>query len=109
MRVLQRRARRGADVLEDHAVDEAFVFFQIHQAIAIDPEDFADMGFREVGHRDFMKRTFDDDLVGADAVHLVVNAIAALLQVPLDLQGGKLVGYHAHAPAPRWVSPLRSR
>ncbi len=43
--------------------------------------------------------TLEDDLVGADAVHLVVDAVAALLQFALDLQGGELVGHHADAPA----------
>ena len=41
----------------------------------------------------------DDDLVGADAGHLVVDAVAALVQVPLDLQGGELVGDDADPPA----------
>ena len=48
---------------------------------------------------DFVERAFDDDFVGADAVHLVVDAVAALVEVALDLQGGKLVGHDAHAPA----------
>jgi hypothetical protein len=37
--------------------------------------------------------------VGADAVHLVVDAFAALVQVALDLQGGELVRYDADPPA----------
>ena len=43
-------------------------------------------------------RRFDDDLVGADAAHHVVDALAALVQFAFDLQGGKLVGHHADAP-----------
>ena len=49
--------------------------------------------------RDFVERALDDDFVGADAVHLVVDAVAALVEVALDLQGGELVGHHADAPA----------
>ena len=41
----------------------------------------------------------DDHLVGADAAHHVVDALAALVQVAFDFQGGKLVGHHADAPA----------
>ena len=41
----------------------------------------------------------DDDLVGADAAHHVVDAFAALVQLAFDFQGGELVGHHAHAPA----------
>ena len=47
----------------------------------------------------FVERALDDDLVGADAVHLVVDALAALVQLAFDLQGGELVGHDAHAPA----------
>ena len=50
VRVLQRGAGGGADVLEDHAVDQARVFLQIDEAIAVDPEDFADVLLGEVGH-----------------------------------------------------------
>ena len=49
--------------------------------------------------RDFVEGALDDDLVGADAVHLVVDAVAALVEVALDLQGGELVGHDADAPA----------
>src|SRR5262249_29737185 len=42
---------------------------------------------------------FEDDLVGTDAVHLVVDALAALVQVAFDLQGGKFVRHDADAPA----------
>ena len=53
----------------------------------------------EVGHRDFVERALDDDFVGADAVHLVVDAFAALVEVPLDLQGREAVRHDADAPA----------
>src|SRR5439155_15719644 len=63
------------------------------------PEDLADVVLAEVGDADLVEGALDDDLVGADAVHLVVDALAALLQVALDLQGGELVGHDADAPA----------
>ena len=37
--------------------------------------------------------------MGADAVHLVVDAVAALVEVAFDLQRGKLVRHDADAPA----------
>ena len=43
-------------------------------------------------------RRLDDDLVGADAAHHVVDAFAALVQLAFDFQGGKLVGHHADSP-----------
>ena len=99
VRVLQRRPGGAADVLEEHAVDQPRVLFQIDQAVAVDPQDLADVLLAEVGHRDFVVRALDDDLVGADAVHLVVDAIAALVEVALDLERGELVGHDADAPA----------
>ena len=89
----------GADVLEEHAVNEARVLFQVHQPVAIDPEHLADVFFREVGQGQLVKRAFDNDLVGPDAVHLVVNAFAALVEIALDLQSGELVGHDPDAPA----------
>ena len=38
VRMFERRAGRSADVLEDHAVHQARIFFQIDKPIAIDPE-----------------------------------------------------------------------
>ena len=35
---------------------------------------------------------------GADAAHHVVDAVAALVQLALDLQGGELVGHDADPP-----------
>ena len=58
----------------------------------------------KVGHADVMDGALDDDLVGADAVHHVVDAVAALVQVPLDLERGELVGDDADSPA-RAVRP----
>src|SRR5260370_9682724 len=46
-----------------------------------------------------MERTFDDDFMGADAVHLVIDAVAALVEIPFHLESGEFVGYHADAPA----------
>src|SRR5437773_1984685 len=37
--------------------------------------------------------------MGADAVHLVINAVAALVEIPFHLESGEFVGYHADAPA----------
>src|ERR1700733_8799744 len=36
--------------------------------------------------------------MGAGAVHLVVDAVAALVEVAFDLERGELVGHHAHPP-----------
>ena len=105
MRVLEAGPAGGADVLEEHAVDEPGVLLEVDQPIAIDPEDLADvvLGSR-VGHADVMRGALDDDLVGADAGHHVVDAVAPLVEVPFDLQGGEPVGDDADPPA-RAVGP----
>jgi len=45
-----------------------------------------------------MVRSLDDDFVGADAVHLVVHALALAVQFAFDAQHGEFVGDYAHAP-----------
>src|SRR5207247_5623141 len=97
--VLDRRPRQRAHVLEEHAVDEAGILLEVYEAVAVDPEDLADVLLGEVGEVRLVEGALDDDLVGTDAVHLVVDALAALVQVALDLQGGELVGHDADAPA----------
>ena len=52
-----------------------------------------------VGHALVMLGALDDDLVGADAGHHVVDAVAALVEAALDLQGGEPVGDDADPPA----------
>ena len=46
-----------------------------------------------------MVRAFDDHLVGADALHHVVDAVAALVQVSFNLEGRETVGNDANPPA----------
>ncbi len=46
-----------------------------------------------------MLRSLNDDLVRADAMHLVVQAFALAVQRAFDPQGGKLVRHHTQRPA----------
>src|SRR5215471_12740433 len=46
-----------------------------------------------------MVGSFDDDFVGADAVHLVVHALALAIEVALNAEDGELIGHDANAPA----------
>ena len=94
----------GSDVLEQHAVDQPVVLLEVDQAIAVGPEDLADVLLGQGGHALVMLGALDDDLVGADAGHHVVDAVAPLVEAPLDLQRGEAVGHHADPPA-RSVGP----
>ena len=58
----------------------------------------------ERGHAGVVLRALDDHLVGADAGHHVVDAVAPLVQVALDLQRGEPVGDDPDPPA-RPVGP----
>src|SRR5205823_5139470 len=77
---------------------------EVDQAVAVDPEDLADVVLGERGHADMVPRALDDDLVRPDAGHLVVDPLAALVEVPLDLQRRELVGDDADPPT-RAVGP----
>src|ERR1051326_6415492 len=46
-----------------------------------------------------MVRGFDNDLVRADAIHLVVETFALSVERPLDSQGRKFVGHDTERPA----------
>ena len=104
MRVLEAGPARGADVLEEHAVDQPVVLLEVDEPIAVSPEDLADIVLAQGGHALVMVGALDDDLVGADAGHHVVDAVAALVEAALDLQGGEPVGDDADPPA-RPVGP----
>ncbi len=53
--VRPRLAPRGrTPVFEEHAVDESGILLEVHQAIAIDPEDLANVLFGEFGDTDVM-------------------------------------------------------
>ncbi len=111
MGVLQARAGGRADVLEEHAVNESRVAFEVDQPVAIDPEDFADVVFGKLGHADLVLRALDDDLMRADAGHLVVDPLAALVELAFDLEGGEPVGDDPDAASRgRWdACPDRDR
>ena len=46
-----------------------------------------------------MVRSFNDDLVGADTVHLVEHAFGLTAQIPFDAKSGEFIGNYAHRPA----------
>ncbi len=86
-------------VLEDEDIAEALVAAQVEQAGPPGAEDVGDFGRGEVGQGAVVVGGFDDDLVGADAVHGVVEPHPPLVQLPLDAQRRVLVGDDPHPPA----------
>ena len=99
VRMFQRRARRFAVVLEKQDVAEAAVLLQIVDALLERPEHLFDLLLRHLAQGLVVVRPLDDHLVGADAVHLVVHALALAVQLAFDAQRRELVGHHAHPPS----------
>src|ERR1035437_2845559 len=98
MGMLERRARGVAIVLEEDDVAEATVLLEIVDAILERPEDLFDELVGHVAEGRAVVRPFDDDLVGADAVHLVVHALAPAVQLAFDTEDGEFIGHDAHTP-----------
>src|SRR5208337_1580413 len=99
MPVLKRGASQRPVVLEDEDVLEAPVLFQIDNAVAKRPQNVFDSLLRKGRQGGIVLRPLDDDLVRADAVHLVEHAFGLTVQASLDPQRRKLVRYNAYAPA----------
>ena len=98
-------------VLEDQDVLEAPVLLQVDDAVAKCPEHVFDSLLGKSRQSGIVLGRLDDDLVRADAVHLVEHAFGLATQASLDAKRGKLVRDHAHRPASasRWMRRLGDR
>jgi len=85
-------------VLEDEDRLEPAVLRQVDETLPVGPENVLEPLLGQVEQVDVVTLRLDDDLVGPDAVHPVVDPVRGLPQLPLDLQRGKLVGDHAQGP-----------
>src|SRR5512134_2055557 len=99
MRMVQGRARGPALVFEHQHVPEAAVALKIQDAVSVGPEHFFNLAFGKVLEAEPMLRTLDDDLMGPDAVHPVVDAATLPLETAFDMQYRKLAGNDTHPPA----------
>src|SRR5262245_47541562 len=98
MGVLQRLPCRLAVIFEKQHVLEAYVAPQVVYAVPISPEQVLDALVGHRGERLSMLRCFDDDLVSADAIHLVVHAFRLAADRTFDTQDRKLIGYDPKSP-----------
>src|SRR5450759_4897107 len=85
-------------VLEEDDVAETVVLLQIDDALLEGPEDLFDEFLGHVAKGLAVVGPFDDDLMGADAVHLVVHALALAVQLAFDAEDGEFIGHDAHPP-----------
>jgi len=111
MAVLQGGPRRGALILKNQNVAKPKIFLEVQNPVAIGPQDILQPLGGEVGKTLFVVRGFDDDFVGADAVHAVIETEPFAAHVALHMQGGKFIGHHSHGPIGtvgiRGVRPVR--
>ena len=99
MRMADGRARLFAKILEDQNVPEPRVAQQIGHAHLVRLDHPRDAFHRLLLELQARVRRLDDDLVRADAVHLVVDPLPFLVEFALDAQGRELVRHHPHLPA----------
>ena len=97
--VLEGSTRALAMVLEDEHVAEAGVAGEVVDTIAHGEEQIGDANVRHAGEGVGVLGTFDDDLVGSDAVHVVVEAFRPAVDFTFDAEGWELVGNGAKSPA----------
>src|SRR5215469_3368696 len=86
-------------ILENQNVFESPVFLQVENAVAEGPQHVFDALRRHGRKRRCVIWRLDDDLVGADAVHLVEEPFGLAVQITFDPQRRELVGDHSHSPS----------
>jgi hypothetical protein len=100
MAVREGRAGGRPMVLEDDDGFEALIVHQVDGPLPVCPEHIGHPHLRQVEEIDVVALRLDHHLVSPDAVHLVVDPIPRLPEIPLDPKGRKLVGNHAECPSP---------
>jgi hypothetical protein len=101
VRMGDRGAGQVALVLEDQDILEAVIAGQVGHARPIGVHDRGDVPLGQVGQLHIVVGRLGDDLMRADAGHLVEHADPFPRQLPLDAQHGIFVRQHAHLPAGR--------
>src|SRR5919108_1667913 len=101
MGMFERSSSSFTVVLKYEDVFKTLVFLQINHAIAKCPDHIFHALDGHVSESLVVLGSFYDDLVSADAVHLVEHALGLAIKVALDAECRELVGNHAHAPTGR--------
>src|SRR5262245_10973069 len=98
MRVFQTGAGCFAVILENQNVPKAPVSLKIVDTISKCPPDLLNLLFVHLRQREIMFGRFDDDLMRADSVHLVVDAVTLAAQIAFDSKNGELIRNHTNRP-----------
>ena len=101
VRMLEARTGLRTVILEDDHRAEALIALQVDDPIPTRAYDVLDRAGRQGREVAVVIRRLDEQLVGPDAVHEVVEALAAAFEVPFDAQRRELVRNDAYTPARR--------
>src|SRR5215471_15709986 len=98
MRVLERRPGGFSVVLENQDVLKSPVLLQIENAVPKRPQHIFNTLWRQSREARVVIWRLDDDLVCADAIHLVEHALSLAVQRAFNAKRGKLVGHNSYRP-----------
>ena len=98
VRMLEGGSRSDPVIFEDQEVSKAPVADEIKDAFPVSPEDIFHRLGRERGKGFIVRGGFNHHLMGSDAVHPVVDSFPLSIEVPLDPEGGELIGNDPEGP-----------
>jgi hypothetical protein len=101
MGVFQGGACSHAVVLKDQDIAEPWVTLEINHPFAIGPKHVLHCFGRKGRQRLLMERGFNQNLVGSDPVHFIVDAFSLTIQFSFNSKGREFVRDNPEAPSRR--------
>ena len=98
VRVLKGGASSLAVVFENQDVFETTVLLEVQDAAAECPEHVFNALGRKSGQAGIVVGSFNDDLMGADAIHAVKHTFCPPIEIGLDTECREFVGNYTHRP-----------
>ena len=97
--MLQRGARGPTVIFEYHDITKARIVSKVVQTVAEGLENLDHSVRRQVCEGFIVVGTFNNDFMGADAVHFVVDPNALLIEISFYDQSGVFIRHHPDFPA----------
>src|SRR5262245_10308931 len=104
MRMGQRSPGKLPLVFENQGVSEARIPIQIRKTLPVDPDHLRDLIDGHVCHVQIVLWRFDNDFVGAYAIHSIMNALTPAIKPSFNPECGKFIWNDSHLPT-RLVRP----
>jgi hypothetical protein len=86
-------------ILKDHGIAKTNILLEVEHPVSVSPEDVLEIFRGKVGEGFVMVGSFDDYLVGSDAVHFVIEPHPFPVQFPLNPQSGEFVRHNPQTPS----------